>query len=256
LPRGSDGTYSLPNGTLVNSGDTVLPSQHNPAFNDVAQALTNSLDRNGSGGMRAPLDMGSYPIQNLSPGTNPTDAATVSQASAGTVPVGTLLDYAGNTAPSGYLLCYGQAISRTTYADLFAILSTTWGIGDGSTTFNVPDFRGRVAAGKDDMGGTTAGRISNIPSTTLGGVGGLKDHTLVTGEMPAHAHGINDPGHTHGYTTVSAIGGIDNGSSFGQYAANTSSAQTGISLQNTGGGGAHNNVQPTAIVNKIIKATN
>src|SRR5215475_1863724 len=61
--------------------------------------------------------------------------------------------YAGPTAPAGSLLCYGQPISRTAYAGLFATLGTTYGAGDGSTTFNLPDLRGRVTAGKSDMGG-------------------------------------------------------------------------------------------------------
>jgi microcystin-dependent protein len=62
-------------------------------------------------------------------------------------PVGTITQYAGAAAPTGYLLCDGSAVSRSTYADLFAILSTTYGSGNGSTTFNLPDFRGRVQMG-------------------------------------------------------------------------------------------------------------
>ena len=73
------------------------------------------------------------------------------------VPSGTVLPFAGTTAPIGFLLCSGQAVSRSTYPDLFAAIGTTYGAGDGSTTFNVPDLRGRVPAGKDDMGGGAAG---------------------------------------------------------------------------------------------------
>lgn len=77
---------------------------------------------------------------------------------------GTVLPFAGSAAPIGWLLCYGQAVSRTTYANLFAAIGTAYGAGDGSTTFNVPDLRGRVAAGKDDMGGTAASRL-NVSTT-------------------------------------------------------------------------------------------
>jgi microcystin-dependent protein len=79
---------------------------------------------------------------------------------AGRMPTGAILDFAGTTPPDGWLLCYGQAVSRTTYATLFGVISTTWGTGDGVTTFNLPDCRGRVAAGKDDMGGVSAARLS------------------------------------------------------------------------------------------------
>lgn len=107
---------------------------------------------------------------------------------------------AAPTAPAGWLLCYGQAISRTTYADLFAVLGTIYGAGDGSTTFNVPDARGRTLFGRDDMGGTAAARLTvPIAGATLGASGGHQ-------ALQAHAHGIIDPGHAHtGYTDAQGI---------------------------------------------------
>lgn len=90
---------------------------------------------------------------------------------------GEVVAFAGATAPAGSLLCYGQAISRTAYVGLFTALGTLHGTGDGSTTFNLPDLRGRVAAGKDDMGGSSAARLNMIASTTLGGVGGAQTPT-------------------------------------------------------------------------------
>lgn len=93
------------------------------------------------------------------------------------LPAGIIVDFAGSSAPSGWLLCYGQAVSRNTYAALFAAISTSYGIGDGATTFNLPDCRGRVKAGKDDMGGSAASRIA--AGTSLGYTAGSE--TLPTG---------------------------------------------------------------------------
>jgi microcystin-dependent protein len=92
-------------------------------------------------------------------------------AAQGGVPTGSMMAYAGSSAPSGWLLCAGQAVSRTTYAALFSAISTAYGAGDGSTTFNLPDLRGRIPAGKDDMGGTAASRLQSIftgATTTAG----------------------------------------------------------------------------------------
>jgi microcystin-dependent protein len=114
---------------------------------------------------------------------------------------GMLMPYAGSSAPSGWLLCYGQAISRTTYADLFTAIGTTYGSGDGSTTFNIPDFRGRAAFGKDDMGGSAASRLttagSGVDGSTLGTGGGSQ-------LTQQHTHTVTDPGHNHTYNTKSS----------------------------------------------------
>ena len=157
-------------------------------------------------------------------------------------PIGTVADYAGASAPDGWLFCYGQAISRTTYADLFAILSTTYGVGDGSTTFNVPDLRGRVTAGQDDMGGTSANRLTGasggVDGDVLGGSGGLETHTLTTAQLASHSHGV--PG-------FAGSGGVVGAQTIGTTSANNFQTST------NGSGSAHNNVQPTFILNKIIR---
>lgn len=92
------------------------------------------------------------------------------QLPTGIIPAGVMLPYGGSTAPTGFLLCYGQPVSRSTYSDLFSAIGTTYGAGDGSTTFNLPDARGRVLAGKDDMGGTAAGVLNvTLSGTTTAG---------------------------------------------------------------------------------------
>lgn len=166
----------------------------------------------------------------------------VSYTSAGRdAPCGMVVPYAGTAAPSGWLLCYGQAVSRTTYAGLFATISTTYGTGDGSTTFNIPDLRGRVVAGQDDMGGSSANRLTNqtggLDGDTLGATGGAETHTLTVAQMPAHTHTFDQ-----GNSAV-ANGALRADQAFG----------AGGETESTGGDGAHNNVQPTIILNYIIK---
>lgn len=98
------------------------------------------------------------------------------EATLGGVPIGSMMPFGGSTAPNGWLLCFGQQVSRTDYALLFAIIGTAYGAGDSSTTFNLPDKRGRVSVGKDNMGGSTAGRITagvcGLDGTSLGAAGG------------------------------------------------------------------------------------
>lgn len=111
-----------------------------------------------------------------------TDAAP-SQLAGLAIP-GAILQYAGSSLPSGWLLCYGQAISRVTYSALFTAIGTTFGVGNGTTTFNVPDLRGRVAAGKGDMGGSAAGRLGLVgQGNTLGGTGGVESFGPTTGTL-------------------------------------------------------------------------
>jgi microcystin-dependent protein len=192
------------------------------------------------------------------------DIDTLNLATA--LPSGMVLPYAGTSAPAGYLFCYGQAVSRTTYSALFTALGTTYGTGDGSTTFNLPDLRGRVAVGRDDMGGGAAvGRItaaaSGITGTTLGAAGGSETHTLSTNQLPSHTHTQNS--HTHSGNGLGSGEFLYNRGSGGTYAAlgggtavdRTTSpvAAATATNQNTGNGEAHNNVQPSIILNYIIK---
>lgn len=157
------------------------------------------------------------------------------------VPTGAVIAWSTATAPSGYLLCDNAAVSRTTYATLFGVIGTTYGAGDGSTTFNVPDMRGRTIVMLD--GG--AGRLTSASSgganaNTLAGGGGAQTHTLTTAEMPSHTH-------THSR--------VQNGPGSGAFIAGGADKgyETGISTTSTGGGGAHSNTQPWIAINYIIK---
>ena len=169
-------------------------------------------------------------------------------------PSGALLDYAGGTVPSGFLACDGTAVSRSTYAALFAAIGTNWGAGNGTTTFNVPDLRGRATIGA----GTGTGRTAR----TLAVVSGTETVTLTSAQsgMPSHNH--TDSGHSHVQTGY--YGGIGSGSGFGlgtlaspssagSTFSNTNNASANISYTSADASSAHDNMQPSAVVTKIIK---
>ncbi len=167
--------------------------------------------------------------------------------SPGILPAGVVLPYAGTTAPEGWYLCYGQDILRSE-TNLFNAIGTTYGIGNGSTTFTLPDLRGRVAGGKDDMGGSAANRIANqLNGTTLGGAGGTEEVTLDENSLPNHSHGVSID-----------IPVSDNSSGDGALAFDFSNPGSTIPASgNTDGvgfGDAHSNLQPIIILNYIIKA--
>lgn len=150
---------------------------------------------------------------------------------------GMIFPYAGITEPSGYLFCYGQSLSTTTYASLFAAIAYTYG-GSGST-FNVPDLRGRVIAGQDDMGGSSANRLTNqsggLNGDTLGATGGAETHQLTEAELPSFTQ--RNPS-----ATVTPA--------FGDSAPSAVAANSNTTV---GSDTPHNNVQPTIILNYIIK---
>lgn len=152
---------------------------------------------------------------------------------AGLGPIGTIIDFAGPAAkiPSNWILCDGRAISQSVYPDLYSLIGGT-----------VPDLRGLVCAGLDNMGGTNAGRLSTLgaPATTLGGIMGEQTHTITIAEMSANYHPYA--------WSWAAVGGFASGP---HYNANST---PNAWMASTGGDAAHNNLQPTRVMNKIIRA--
>lgn len=179
------------------------------------------------------------------------EGMNLSDVLAAASPPGIISPYAGSTPPAGWLLCDGSAVSRDDYAGLFAAIGTTYGAGDGSTTFHVPNLKGRVIVGVD---------AADSQFDQVGEAGGAKTHTLSVDEMPSHNHGVNDPGHNHSLSDIRSsehctgsdcnwkTKSANNGSSY-----STASSATGISIQNRGGGQPHNNLQPYVCVNYIIR---
>jgi microcystin-dependent protein len=149
----------------------------------------------------------------------------------GAVPTGSIMIWPGSTAPTGWLLCDGTAYSTTTYAALYAVLSTTYGSGSG--TFRVPDIRGNVVVGLDGTDATFS---------TRGATGGEKTHILTTTEIPSHSHSEKYYSPTSGKVMGDGDGSI-----------NTYPSSTSTTTGNTGGGGSHNNLQPYIVLNYIIK---
>ena len=145
---------------------------------------------------------------------------------------GIITPFAGSAAPTGWLLCYGQSISTTTYAALFAAIGTTYGGSGGN--FNVPDLRGRTAIAADNMGGTDAGRLT-ITANTLGTAGGVETHPLAAGELAAHTHAVS--GSTGGGTT-----GIEGPDHAHLWPNGGSGTQTTTGFSNAGPGGTGRNV--------------
>ena len=192
--------------------------------------------------------------------------------------IGCIYMYGGSVAPSGFLLCDGSAISRTTYSELFYVIGTTYGVGDGSTTFNIPLMEGRVVIGVSVY-------------YALGTVGGTESVTLTEEELPAHYHTIPSHGHTStikattpalGHTitqpafTYSAPSGnsVCLGDGYGKSSSVNATRSANLAISNhaaasctktgsvadcaafdtvsTGGDNAHDNMQPFVAVNYII----
>lgn len=162
-----------------------------------------------------------------------------------TLPIGGIIAFASDTIPNGWLLCDGRAVSRTEYAELFKAIGTKHGSGDGSTTFNLPNPKGRTLVGKDS---------TDTDFNTLGKTGGEKTHALTVDEMPSHTHDV----------AIAINNTVAGGARYYFNSAGTTSApitdtsawSNSLTAKATGGGKAYNNLQPYLAENFIIKAKN
>lgn len=154
------------------------------------------------------------------------------------LPVGAIVPWPGADIPSGWYVCDGRPLLRTDHQVLFQVLGTIYGAGDGLTTFNLPDLRGRAVVGLDNMGGVPANIIQGEWSRGLGMTGGEDSHVLSIGEMPPHSHG-------YGFATV--------GGRYDGHSSPLFNATEWRETASTGGGLPHNNIQPSMALNWIIK---
>jgi microcystin-dependent protein len=236
MSRNGSGTYNLPAGNPVVTATTITSAWANTTLSDIASALTGSLAADGQTPATGNLNMNTNRITNVVDPTLSQDAATkvyvdTSVATINSVITGSIQMWPTATAPTGYLLCAGAAVSRTTYATLFAVIGTTFGVGDGTTTFNLPNYSDRMPYG-----------------TTIGSTGGSKDAVVVS-----HTHTLTDPGHNHTTGTSSSGGGaLTSGSQLG-YATNTGTSTTGITIASAGVSGTNANLPPYLGINFIIK---
>ncbi len=167
------------------------------------------------------------------------------------VPIGGIVLWASDTPPEGWLLCDGKQYERSLYAELFAVIGTAFGVID-NRQFSVPDLRGRLPLGQDDMGGTSANRVTAASADSIGGSAGAESVTLATSEMPAHDHRVrSSEGPTLNKISLSdntGFAGFNNGD-----AGYTVGGNLDL-VENTGGGSAKNVMNPYLTLNYIIKA--
>jgi microcystin-dependent protein len=246
MSRNGSGTYNLPAGNPVVTATTITSTWANSTLGDIATALTGSLAADGQTPATGNLNMNTNRIVNVVDPTLAQDAATKAYVDTAittavtvinSVPTGSIQMWPTASAPTGYLLCAGAAVSRSTYAALFALIGTTFGVGDGSTTFNLPNYTNRMPYG-----------------TTVGTTGGSADAVVVS---HTHTATVTDPTHLHGLGFEGPSAG-NFGNPNGTLSAGsgtTQAAATGISVTNasTGVSGTNANLPPYLGINFIIK---
>lgn len=299
MPRNGSGTYTLPQAAFTPS-TTISSAAVNSDLSDIAAQITNSVAADGQTAMTGPLKAQtgsagapSYTFSvDAGTGFYSAGAGVIGVAVAGAaafqltangvannngistgVPVGTVVDFAGTVAgatnaPPGWLQCFGQSVATATYPALFAVLGYTH--GGAGPNFNLPDFRGRTGFGKDDMGGSAAGRITvagaNFDGTILGNTGGLQSRNLTQSQLPNvnfTVSGITANSHTHTVTLSTVVlggGGTGSNQNAAQIAGSSTTSATTITFASQGtaasggSGGQVPMINPAIIVRKIIFA--
>lgn len=310
MPRNGSGTYTLPQAPFVPQ-TRISSTAMNSDLSDISGALTGSLARSGEGGMTAVLPMANAGWNYLSDpdtgmsrfsanvqvitcgGVNvvvmstsgvtipvPFDATAITQRGNPIIMIGEVKLWPCKNAPPLWVFCGGQELLRASYPDLWtlaqseiALGTTAFGNGNGTTTFTVPDLRGRSPIGRDNMGGTAAGRIDGSMVTTpdiVGGFGGVGAITLGLSQIPAGITSVNPGaiglsvvstsstihfgGTSDNYTSVAGSGQFNNISRGAQTSTGTITASGVAVTSNNTGGTSHLNVQPSLVVNYIIYA--
>lgn len=196
---------------------------------------------------QANVAMGGHKITGLANGTAATDAVAYGQVSgiAGAITGSILMYPIKSPAPSGYLYCDGSAVSRGTYATLYGIIGNIWGQGDGSTTFNLPDYRGKFIRGVNDGTGNDPDASSRTAQATGGNTGDAAG-SIQSYQYQSHNHGVTDPGHVHTiacYTNlaggsfffIATLSAGNNPTSQNPSTNPIASATTGLTVNNAGG---------------------
>lgn len=291
----ANGVYSLPVGYLAVTGAVIQASQHNPPLEDIAAALTARLSRDGTAAMTGALQLaaGIVTTPSLTFSTNnnkgffsttngigvAVGGVQVAEFLAGGINgarfIGELIPYTCTAAPALTVLPYGQTLSRTTYATLWAQAqieiaagNTFYNNGDGSTTFGIGDMRGRLPIGWDKMGGVAANRLttagSSVDGSTLGSVGGGQTQTLTIAQLPV----ITPTTASVGNIQMPIQGGIFSGGGSGSGSATSSVAQgnnqgsstnlnvtpPAITMNSFGSGAAHPIIPPVLVSNYLLFA--
>jgi len=229
MTLGDDVVWTASNDGVGSGLDADLLDGYQAAALPVSTPQQTALNLKAN--LASPAFTGTPTAPTQTQGNNSTRLATTAYVDTGlqtaiatSAPTGSVTMWTTSSAPAGYLICNGQAVSRTTYAALFAVIGGTFGTGDGSTTFNLPDLRGLFVRGLDNGRGIDSGRA----------LGSYQDS-----DNKSHNHGVNDPGHVHG--------GVQNGTaSTGRSTSvdqppavfsygNTWAAATGIWLSASGG---------------------
>lgn len=277
MPSDSNGVYSLPDGYLAVTGETIQASQHNPPLEDLETAMSGRLPVNGGAPMTGVLrltggseaapgltfasatNVGFYrTASGIGVSVNGAEVFEFTSIPQGRI-IGEITEWPLTTFPTGWLPCHGASLLIAQYPDLYAVIGTTYG-GSGAS-FNLPNLRGRVTACYDPGGGTSP----LTGATTIGNALGAETKTIAQGNLPAVSLDVTIPSGQGSHTHPSLSGGLqagDQGSGGGQTGWLSTGGPTPISpatlpeMSGTtsalGSGTALSIIQPTAVLNKII----